>query len=85
MKIVATKKSEQNQAILDPWSIVHFATGLGAAIAYEFVEQGVERQEVGQELFESSGPESVGNAIADVVLFAAGHALGRLWNSTGGD
>lgn len=96
MRIVATEKAHQNKAILDPWSLVHFATGLaagladidrpyaiGAAIAYEFVEQGVERQDFGQELLETSGPESIPNAVADVVLFAAGHLLGELWNRTG--
>jgi len=98
MKIVATKKSQQNRAMLDPWSVVHFATGLaagltevdrtkaiGAAIAYEVLEQDLERRKLGQELFETSGPETVPNAIADVVLFAAGHLLGQLWNRTARD
>jgi hypothetical protein len=95
MRLIATSKADQNRAMLDPWSIVHFATGLaaglseidrrvaiGAAIAYELVEQDLERREIGKELFETSGPEKAGNAIADVVLFAAGYALGRLWNRT---
>jgi len=95
MRLIATEKSQQNRALLDPWSIVHFATGLaaglaeidaraaiGAAIAYEFVEQDLERREVGQDLFETSGPEHAANAAADVALFAAGLLLGRLWNRT---
>lgn len=98
MKLVATKKSQQNRAVLDPWSVVHFAAGLAAglteidratavsaAVAYELVEQDLERRELGQELFETSGPETVANAVADVVLFAAGHVLGRLWNRTARD
>jgi len=98
MKLVATEKAQQNRAVLDPWSVVHFAAGLAAgltdidrapaisaAIAYELVEQDLERRDIGQELFETSGPETVANAVADVVLFAAGHLLGELWNRTGRD
>lgn len=98
MRLVATEKAHQNRAILDPWSLVHFATGLatgladidrapaiGAAIAYELVEQDLERREFGQELFDTAGPESIANAVADVVLFAAGHVLGELWNRTARD
>ena len=92
MKIVATTKSEQNRAVLDPWTIVHFATGLalglvsaprrpslGAAIAYEFAEQWAERRRLGQDLFDVSGPESAANSAVDVLVFAAGHHLGRAW------
>jgi hypothetical protein len=98
MRLIATEKAHQNRALLDPWSVVHFGTGLaaglaevdqrvamGAAIAYEFVEQDLERREIGQELFETSGPENPANAVADVVLFAAGYVLGRLWNRTARD
>lgn len=98
MRVIATEKAHQNRAVLDPWSLVHFATGLaaglarvdrtvalGAAIAYEFVEQDLERRQFGQELFEVQGPESLPNTVADVVLFAAGHVLGEWWNRTGSD
>jgi hypothetical protein len=93
VKIVATKKSEQNRALLDPWTVVHFATGLalglvsvprepalGAAVAYEFAEQWAERRRVGQELFDVSGPESFANATVDLAVFAIGHHVGSLWN-----
>jgi len=95
-KLVATKKSEQNRAMIDPWTVVHFATGLAfgltetpirwvfpLATAYEVVEQFAERTEVGKELFETSGPEVVHNAIFDLVVFAVGHGLGKHWNQTG--
>lgn len=95
MNIVATRKSEQNSAVADPWTLVHFSTGLalglmdvdvgkalGMAIAYELVEQYVERQEWGQDAFETERPETVPNAILDVGVFAVGHWLGRLWNTT---
>jgi len=98
MRVIATEKAHQNRAVLDPWSMVHFGAGLaaglaevdrrvaiGAAIAYEFVEQDLERRELGQELFDTSGPESTANAVADVALFAAGMVLGRIWNRTGQD
>jgi hypothetical protein len=93
MKIVATRKSEQNQAILDPWTVVHFGAGLalglvsmpkapaiGMAVGYELVEQWAERRELGQEFFDVSGPESLPNASVDVAVFAMGFYLGKLWN-----
>jgi hypothetical protein len=95
MKIVATKKVEQNRAVLDPWTVVHFASGLAlglvnaplrvwlpVAAAYEVAEHYLEESEAGQELFDTSGPEATPNAILDLVVFAAGHQLGRLWNRT---
>ena len=96
MKILATEKSEQNRAVLDPWTVVHFASGLASglvdaplrfslplAVLYEFAEHRLESSEVGRELLESAGPESVPNAVVDVGVFILGHALGRRWNRTG--
>jgi len=96
MDIVATEKEQQNRAILDPWTVVHFSMGLAAglmsldrrwvlpaAVAYELVEQHLERSRLGQEVFRSSGPEDTGNAVADVAVFAVGHWLGERWNQSG--
>lgn len=96
MKIVATEKAEQNRAALDPWTLVHFASGLALglvdaplklwlplATAYEVAEHYLEKSDAGKELFETSGPEVVPNAVLDLVVFAAGHQLGKLWNKTG--
>lgn len=96
MKIIAREKSEQNQAAVDPWTAVHLAAGLAAglmnvplaaamaaSVGYEIAEQFFERKRWGQELFETSGPESPGNAVVDTAMFFAGHVLGRLWNQTG--
>lgn len=96
MRFVARDKSEQNQAMLDPWSIVHFGVGVAAglmdlplrgvlplAVIYEIVEQELETRDVGQDLLETSGPESIPNAVADVLVFALGHELARRWNQTG--
>jgi len=93
MKLVATHKSDQNEAALDPWSIVHVGSGMAAglldlpfwptmaaAVAYEFVEHQVERSELGQRFFASSGPESTANAIMDVVVFAVAYQAGRAYN-----
>lgn len=98
MRWVARRKAEQNRAALDPWTLVHFATGLatglvelplrwafGAAVAYEVVEQALERRRFGQRLFKISGPEALSNSLIDLAVFAAGHELGRAWNRTGGD
>jgi hypothetical protein len=96
MKIVATEKAQQNRAVADPWTLVHFASGLAlglvnaplrwwlpVAATYEVVEHYFEASYVGQEVFDTSGPEVVPNAVLDLVVFAAGHQLGRLWNRTG--
>jgi len=95
MKIVATRKAEQNKAVVDPWTLVHFASGLAlglvnaplrwwlpVATAYEVAERFLEESDVGQEFFDTSGPEVVPNAVLDLAIFAAGHQLGRLWNRT---
>jgi len=93
MTIIATRKDEQNVAAIDPWTLVHFSSGLAlglmdlprercvaASVGYEVVEQFVERQRWGQELFETRRPESVTNALVDVAVFALGHWLGERWN-----
>ncbi|MDZ7780934.1 MAG: hypothetical protein U5R14_13515 [Gemmatimonadota bacterium] len=95
MKLIATQKQEQNHAMIDPWTVVHFSTGLAAgllgvprrlshpaAVAYELVEQYMERQKWGREFFETHRHESVPNAVVDVVVFAVGHYLGEAWNDT---
>lgn len=97
MKILATGKSEQNEAALDPWTLIHFSTGLalglmevppdrayGAAVAYEIVEQYVERAKWGQDLFESDRPETAINALVDLAAFGVGHWLGGQWNRSDG-
>lgn len=96
MYILATRKSEQNRAALDPWTAVHFSTGLAlglmnvplrwamtVSLAYELVEQLFERREWGQELFETHGPESLPNAVVDSAVLLLGHRLGRRWNRRG--
>lgn len=96
MKVVATGKPDQNRAAVDPWTMVHFSAGLaaglievpftgamGAAVAYEAVEQLFERTDSGQEFFETSGPEHPANAVVDLLVFAAGHWVGRRWNRSG--
>lgn len=95
MRIVARKKSQQNVAVMDPWTFVHVSTGLalglmdvsprlslGAALVYEGVEQVIERHELGQTFFNTSRPETALNAAADVAAFALGYWLGRRWNRT---
>lgn len=95
MKLVATRKKEQNRAVADPWTAVHFSAGLALglmavplrwtlplAVGYEVLEQLLERKRMGQELFETSGPETVPNAVMDVAVFVAGHLAGTRWNDT---
>ncbi len=95
MKLLATRKSDQNQAVTDPWTVVHFGAGVAlglieapllpvvlAAIGYELVEQQVERSEWGQRFFVTSGPESAANAVVDVVVLLGGYYLGRRYNQS---
>lgn len=96
MRVLARRKAHQNRAILDPWSVVHFGAGLASglvdvplhlalpvAVLYELAEHHLESHEVGRDLFETSGPEAIPNAVVDVAIFAVGHELGRRWNRTG--
>ena len=96
MRWLARAKPDQNRAAVDPWTVVHFAAGLaaglvempyrwllGLALAYEVVEQVAERSELGQRFFETSGPESLPNALVDLAAVTVGHRLGRRWNRTG--
>jgi hypothetical protein len=96
MQLIATRKAHQNKAVLDPWTAVHFSSGLAlglmdtpeetslaAAIAYEVAEQFIERQAWGKDLFRTHRPETILNAVMDVAVFSIGHWLGRAWNRTG--
>ena len=91
--LVATRKSDQNQALIDPWTAVHFGFGLaaglmevpwwlsiGGAVAYEVFEQQLERTSAGKAWFKTSGPESFGNAAVDVGVYAVGMYLGNAYN-----
>jgi hypothetical protein len=95
MKLIATRRAEQNRAAFDPWTVVHFASGLAAglmkipyewslpaAVAYELAEQYVERQEWGREMLGTKKPESLPNAVVDVLAFAAGQWTAHRWNDT---
>lgn len=95
MRFLATRKAQQNRAAVDPWTAVHVAAGLAAGlmniplrwtlaagVAYEAAEQVFERSPEGQELFDTSGPERLPNALFDLAVLVVGHRLGQLWNRT---
>lgn len=92
----AVRKEQQNEALFDPWSVVHFAFGLGfgltgfpfvgavgIAVAYDILEHAFEKSEFGQRFFNTSGPESGYNIAGDLVLFVTGWFLGDRYNATG--
>jgi hypothetical protein len=92
MQLVATSKASQNEAFVDPWTVVHFAAGLAlglmrappgpsmaAAVAYEGFEQVFERTDEGKSFFVTSGPESPGNVVVDLGVYALGYYLGTRW------
>ena len=94
MKVIATRKRHQNRAAVDPWTVVHFASGLAAglmdiprslsfpaAVAYEIAEQYLERTEAGEEIFETKGPETFPNVAVDLAAFALGQWMGERWNA----
>ena len=96
MRLVAIKKSHQNEAWIDPWSAVHatsglalgltgvgFWTSIAAAVIYDVLEQLFERSPYGQKFFNTSGPESWGNVITDLLLFSTGWYLGDKYNRSG--
>ena len=93
MKLIATRKSEQNQSVIDPWTAVHAGMGLAcglvnmsaltslsAALSYELIEQVAERSDAAQNFFDISGPEIPANSAMDVLVFAFGWWIGRKWN-----
>lgn len=93
MRLVATHPSQQNEAAIDPWTLVHTSTGLAcglvhmnfwaalsAAVAYEVIEQYVERTGAGNRFFRISRPESGVNVVVDLAVFSLGYFWGRKWN-----
>ena len=63
MKLVATRKKDQNVAVIDPWTAVHAGMGLaiglvgipmhwalGGSVAYEFLERPFEAAGFGRVL-----------------------------------
>ena len=93
--IFAKTKSDQNRAVLDPWSGVHAGVGLAAgllglpigwafvpAVLYEIAEGRAELDSGVQALFKVSAPETAENQAADLVVFGIGYIVGRRWNQT---
>jgi hypothetical protein len=92
---IARRKSDQNLAVVDPWTFVHAGTGLAlgllnvpmwkavtGAVLYEVIEARAETKEAGRRFFSVSSPEIVENQILDVAIFALGVHLGRRWNES---
>ena len=95
MMLVATKKADQSLAILDPWSVVHGATGLALgllgtrlstalalAIVYELVEGRLQADPSVRSFWNVSRPESFANQVADVLVLGAGVIAGHRYNAT---
>ena len=90
MKLYAKSRSEQ--AVTDPYSVLHYsaglATGLGGIGALEAVLGAVVLDIVWSALFKSqptgllrkSENEPPINKVADIALFALGNYMGRRWN-----
>lgn len=92
MKLLARQKSDQNTAAVDPWTLVHFSSGLAlglmnarpgpvllAAAAYEIAEQFIERSDAGHKLFSMKGPESHINVLVDLAVLYVGYRAGKRW------
>lgn len=98
MKWLARNLDEQNEAAVDPWTLVHFSAGLAlglmraplvptllGAAAYEVAEQVIERHRVGNRLFSMKGPESSLNVMVDLAVLVGGHFAGQRWLKTGSE
>lgn len=96
MKLFATTVADQNVALFDPWTVIHFSVGLfaglvgipvapsmAAAVGYEAFEQIAENQPWGQKIFRTSGSETVINLVSDVVIFGVGWYLGDRYHGGG--
>lgn len=94
-QLIAKTKAEQSYSAIDPWTVVHFAAGLGAGlldinfwlaesanVGYEVAENVVQRMPVGQSFFRVSHPENTVNSLVDIGVFTLGWWLGRRWNGT---
>lgn len=97
MRIIAREKAEQSVALVDPWTAVHFSSGLGFGlmnvgfwpsmavnVGYEVLEYHFQRDKRGIEFFQVSQPENPSNSVTDMLVFALGWYLGRKWNKTSG-
>lgn len=95
MKLLATKKADQNAAALDPWTVVHLGSGMALglvgvgflpsaalAVGYEIAEQLAERKKWGSKFFRTSGPETGVNVAIDLLVFGAGWWIGRRYNKS---
>lgn len=95
MRLIARNKSEQEISAVDPWTMVHFGSGLAMGlldfrfetaaalnVGYEIVENVAQRAPVGQKFFGVSTPEHPVNALVDIVVVMGGWYLGRRWNGT---
>lgn len=95
MRFIATQKAEQNLRSLDPWSLVHFSTGLAfgllgislrttvaAGALYEVAEQVFERTPTGRRFFNTTEPEIPTNVALDMVALVAGHWMAEKWNAS---
>jgi hypothetical protein len=93
VKLLATRKADQNSAVLDPWTGVHLGVGLasgllsfplipvvGLGVIYEVLERFAETSGTGRRFFQTSGPEHGVNAVADVLVMALGWWLGVRYN-----
>ena len=95
MHLIAYRKSQQNLAAVDPWTLVHLGIGLGiglmgiaagpalaGAVLYEVAEKPFERAGFGKTIFNVSKPETGLNSVVDVAVFMVGVKLGHAWNKT---
>ena len=93
MDLIAWKKSQQNSSLLDPWSLVHFSTGLAVglmgigmgpaitgAVLYELAERPFEKADFGKNFFNVSKPESPANSVVDVLVYSIGVLAGHRFN-----
>ncbi len=89
MRLIARSRADQNKTLLDPWTLVHFAVGLGAGLVrlrFAPVAVGAVGYELAEHVVEgggTTGAEVLPNVAADMVALSLGWYLGDRWNKTG--
>ena len=88
MKAIASTRADNGSAVIDPWSAVHFGSGLAVGLASLSFTQTIAimvLSELSKRLVVErihKEEEEIHNQISDALLFVVGWKAGRMWNDT---
>lgn len=90
MTLFAFSKDQQDAALMDPWTVVHFSAGLMAGLldisagwtfTISTLHELIELRPAAMKFFKST-PESPGNVIIDMAVVMGGWWLGHKYNQS---